>query len=179
MTKWHFTRTPHYSGPDDPAIGQIRGTIALDETVVIETIGGADNDYEAAGFLKAGQIISGASHRRCASGLCHRLYGQLRYLPDRPDQSTPPHGQTLHAVDPSQRRSIRPAALRQSALTATRFLLLDSVIPVAPARRSFKWILKVQLQLIHRFHLEEGAPLVDQRAKIDAAKVRGLTLFKR
>ena len=63
MTKWHFTRTPHYSGPDDPAIGQIRGTIALDETVVIETIGGADNDYEAAGFLKGGQIISGASHR--------------------------------------------------------------------------------------------------------------------
>jgi hypothetical protein len=66
MTKWHFTRTPHYSGPDDPAIGQIRGTIALDETVVIETIGGANNDYEAAGFLKAGQIISGASHRRYA-----------------------------------------------------------------------------------------------------------------
>lgn len=56
MTKRHFTRTPHYSGPDDPAIGQIRSTIALDETVVIETIGGADNDYEAAGFLKAGKL---------------------------------------------------------------------------------------------------------------------------
>ena len=62
----HFTRTPFYSGPDDPEIGQVRGTLELDETVIIETIGGADNDYEAAGFLKAGQIISGDSHRRYA-----------------------------------------------------------------------------------------------------------------
>ena len=62
----HFTRTPFYSGPDDPEIGEIRGTLELDETVIIETIGGADNDYEAAGFLKAGQIISGDSHRRYA-----------------------------------------------------------------------------------------------------------------
>ncbi|MDE0964839.1 MAG: acetamidase/formamidase family protein [Candidatus Latescibacteria bacterium] len=62
----HFTRTPFYSGPDDPEMGQVRGKLALDETVVIETIGGADNDYEAAGFLKVGQIISGDSHRRYA-----------------------------------------------------------------------------------------------------------------
>ena len=61
-----FTRTPYYSGPDDPEIGSVRGTLELDETVVIETIGGADNDYEAAGFLKAGQIIAGNSHRRYA-----------------------------------------------------------------------------------------------------------------
>ena len=40
---------PHYSGPDDPEIGQVRGTLALGETVIIETIGGADNDFEAAG----------------------------------------------------------------------------------------------------------------------------------
>ncbi|MCH2660770.1 acetamidase/formamidase family protein [bacterium] len=61
-----FNRTPHYTGPDDPEIGEVRGTLQLDETVIIETIGGADNDYEAAGFLKAGQIISGESHRRYA-----------------------------------------------------------------------------------------------------------------
>ena len=24
----HFTRTPYYSGPDDPAIGEVRGTLA-------------------------------------------------------------------------------------------------------------------------------------------------------
>ena len=61
-----FTRTPYYTGPDDPKIGEVRGTLRLEETVMIETIGGADNDYEAAGFLKAGQIISGESHRRYA-----------------------------------------------------------------------------------------------------------------
>ena len=61
-----FTRTPYYTGPDDPEIGKVRATLQLDETVVIETIGGADNDYEAAGFLKAGQIISGDTHRRYA-----------------------------------------------------------------------------------------------------------------
>ena len=61
-----FNRTPHYTGPDDPEIGEVRGTLQLDETVIIETIGGADNDYEAAGFLKAGQIISGERHRRYA-----------------------------------------------------------------------------------------------------------------
>ena len=61
-----FNRTPHYTGPDDPEIGEVRGTLQLDETVIVETIGGADNDYEAAGFLKAGQIISGESHRRYA-----------------------------------------------------------------------------------------------------------------
>ena len=53
-----FTRTPHYSGPDDPEIGQVRGTLALGETVIIETIGGADNDFEAAGETRAGMITS-------------------------------------------------------------------------------------------------------------------------
>ena len=61
-----FTRTPYYSGPDDPAIGEVRGTLALSETVVIETIGGADNDFEAAGETRAGMITSGESHRRYA-----------------------------------------------------------------------------------------------------------------
>ena len=60
----HFTRTPFYSGPDDPEIGQVRATLELGETVRIETIGGADNDYEAAGETRAGMITSGQSHRR-------------------------------------------------------------------------------------------------------------------
>lgn len=39
-----FTRTPYYTGPDDPERGQIRGTLKLGETVIIETPGGADGD---------------------------------------------------------------------------------------------------------------------------------------
>jgi amidase len=39
-----FTRTPYYTGPDDPERGQLRGTLALGETVIIETPGGADGD---------------------------------------------------------------------------------------------------------------------------------------
>lgn len=39
-----FTRTPYYAGPDDPERGQPPGTLKLGETVVIETIGGADGD---------------------------------------------------------------------------------------------------------------------------------------
>ena len=31
----HFTRTPYYTGPDDPERGQVRGTLELGETVVI------------------------------------------------------------------------------------------------------------------------------------------------
>ena len=59
-----FNRTPCYSGPDDPEIGQVRGVLDLGETVIIETVGGADNDFEAAGETKAGMITSGESHRR-------------------------------------------------------------------------------------------------------------------
>jgi acetamidase/formamidase len=59
-----FSRTPYYSGPDDPKIGQVRGTLELGETVMIETVGGADHEYEAAGETRAGMITSGESHRR-------------------------------------------------------------------------------------------------------------------
>lgn len=52
-----FTRTPCYSGPDDPARGEIRGTLQLGETVVIETVGGHDQDYEAIGKCLAGDIM--------------------------------------------------------------------------------------------------------------------------
>ena len=58
-----FNRTPCYSGPDDPEMGQLRGVLELGETVIIETVGGADNDFEAAGETKAGMITSGESHR--------------------------------------------------------------------------------------------------------------------
>ncbi|MAE60469.1 MAG: hypothetical protein CMJ49_03830 [Planctomycetaceae bacterium] len=39
-----FDRTPLYDGPDDPARGEPRGTLKLGETVIIETVGGADGD---------------------------------------------------------------------------------------------------------------------------------------
>lgn len=42
-----FTRTPYYTGPDDPARKEsIRGTLQLGETVIIETPGGADGDLK-------------------------------------------------------------------------------------------------------------------------------------
>ena len=55
--------------------------------------------------------------------------------------------------------------------------VLNTVVPVAPARRSFQGILEVELQLIHGFHLEEGAALVDQGAEVDAAEVSRVTLL--
>lgn len=39
-----FTKTPYYTGPDDPDRGQIRGTLALGETVIIETPVQRDGD---------------------------------------------------------------------------------------------------------------------------------------
>jgi len=39
-----FTRTPYYTGPNDPERGKIRGTLRLGETVIIETPGGADGE---------------------------------------------------------------------------------------------------------------------------------------
>ena len=50
----HFTRTPYYTGPDDPERGQVRGPLELGETVVIETIGGHDQDISITGELKPG-----------------------------------------------------------------------------------------------------------------------------
>ena len=59
-----FNRTPCYSGPDDPERGQIRGTVQLGETFIVETVGGSDHDYEAAGEVQAGLITSALSHVR-------------------------------------------------------------------------------------------------------------------
>ena len=64
----HFTRTPCYSGPDDPERGQPRGTLKLGETVVVETVGGADHDYEAAGETRAGMIVAANTPRHSRHG---------------------------------------------------------------------------------------------------------------
>ena len=60
----HFTRTPYYTGPDDPEQGQVRGTLKPGETVVIETVGGHDHDYEAAGDTIPGKVLDVTTHRR-------------------------------------------------------------------------------------------------------------------
>ena len=52
-----FTRTPYYQGPDDPEIGEVRGPLQLGETVVIETVGGHDQDYEKDHPLRAGAVM--------------------------------------------------------------------------------------------------------------------------
>lgn len=54
-----FTRTPYYTGPDDPEREKIRGTLKLGETVVIETVGGHDQHYELKGELKPGMVMEG------------------------------------------------------------------------------------------------------------------------
>jgi amidase len=53
----HFTRTPYYTGPDDPERGQVRGTLQLGETVVIETVGGHDQHNEITGELRPGMVF--------------------------------------------------------------------------------------------------------------------------
>ena len=60
----HFTRTPYYTGPDDPEIGQVRGTLELGETVIIELVGGHDHDFEAAGEVMPGMVMDTNTHRR-------------------------------------------------------------------------------------------------------------------
>ena len=52
-----FTRTPYYTGPDAPERGQVRGTLELGETVVIETPGGHDQDVKIEGELKPGMVF--------------------------------------------------------------------------------------------------------------------------
>jgi acetamidase/formamidase len=64
----HFTRTPCYTGSDDPQRGQVRGSLQLGETVVIETIGGSDHDYEGAGETRAGMITAANTPRHSRPG---------------------------------------------------------------------------------------------------------------
>ena len=63
-----YTRTPCYSGPDDPEKGHVRGPLKLGETVIIETVGGHDQDYVAAGKLLAGDIMEVREHRHSRAG---------------------------------------------------------------------------------------------------------------
>ena len=60
----HFKRTPNLSGPDDPEMNAVRGTLQLGETVKVDTNGGSDHDYEAAGETRAGQFTPADSHIR-------------------------------------------------------------------------------------------------------------------
>lgn len=52
-----FTRTPYYTGPEDPERAQIRGTLAIGETAIIETVGGHDQDLSVEGELKSGMVM--------------------------------------------------------------------------------------------------------------------------
>lgn len=52
-----FTRTPYYTGPDDPERGQVRGTLQLGETVIIETIGGHDQNLKLDDELRPGMVM--------------------------------------------------------------------------------------------------------------------------
>lgn len=63
-----YTRTPYYSGRDDPEIGQIRGPLTLGETVVIETVGGHDQDYEQNHVLQPGAMMEVKEPRYARQG---------------------------------------------------------------------------------------------------------------
>ena len=63
-----FTRTPHYTGPDDPARDEVRGPLQLGETVVIETVGGHDQDYTQQDSLLAGAVFEVREPRQARRG---------------------------------------------------------------------------------------------------------------
>ena len=51
-----FTRTPYFKGPEDPERQELRGTLQLGETVVVETVGGHDRTTRD-GRLLAGDVM--------------------------------------------------------------------------------------------------------------------------
>ena len=63
-----YTRTPYYKGDDDPEIGEVRGPLKLGETVVIETVGGHDQDYENNHEHRAGAVMEVKEKRRSRQG---------------------------------------------------------------------------------------------------------------
>ena len=63
-----FTRTPYYRGPDDPERGELRGTLRLGETVVIETVGGHDQDLKIEGELRPGAVMEVGTPRYSRPG---------------------------------------------------------------------------------------------------------------
>lgn len=64
----HFTRTPNYDGPDDPEQGEVRGTLQLGETVVIESVGGHDQDLQLEGELRPGAVMEVGTPRYSRPG---------------------------------------------------------------------------------------------------------------
>ncbi|MBI2504231.1 MAG: acetamidase/formamidase family protein [Candidatus Latescibacteria bacterium] len=63
-----FTRTPYFKGPDDPERKELRGTLQLGETVVVETVGGHDQDYEKIGRLLPGDVMEVRPPRQSRPG---------------------------------------------------------------------------------------------------------------
>ena len=63
-----FTRTPYFTGADDPARGEVRGTLQPGETVVIETFGGHDQDYTQQDSLRPGAVFEVREHRHSRPG---------------------------------------------------------------------------------------------------------------
>ncbi len=63
-----FTRTPFYTGPDDPERGQVRGRLQLGETVVVETVGGHDQDYSNQDSLMPGAVFEVREKRDARQG---------------------------------------------------------------------------------------------------------------
>ena len=63
-----YTRTPYYKGEDDPEIGEARGPLKLGETVIIETVGGHDQDYENNHEHRAGAVMEVKEKRHSRQG---------------------------------------------------------------------------------------------------------------
>jgi amidase len=63
-----FTRTPYFTGSDDPARGEVRANLQLGETVVIETFGGHDQDYTQQDSLLPGAVFEVRQHRHSRPG---------------------------------------------------------------------------------------------------------------
>lgn len=63
-----FTRTPYFTGADDPARGEVRGTLQPGETVVIETFGGHDQDYTQQDSLRPGAVFEVRERRHSRPG---------------------------------------------------------------------------------------------------------------
>jgi amidase len=63
-----FTRTPFCTGADDPERSAVRGILQLGETVIIETAGGHDNDYQMQDSLQSGAVFEVRAHRHSRQG---------------------------------------------------------------------------------------------------------------
>jgi acetamidase/formamidase len=67
-----FARTPPFTGPDDPERGQVRGVLPLGEAIVVESVGGHDQDYVAIGRLRPGDVMEVRPGRQSRpAGLFH------------------------------------------------------------------------------------------------------------